>query len=156
MFPTTNGLKQGDVLSPLLFNFAFVYAIRRVHVNQDGLKLNGTHQPLVYADDVDLLGGSVRNIEKNTASLVVASKETALDVKADKTKYMVMYRDQNARRSHSMEIDNSSFERVEYVKHLGPTFANQNSVQEEIKTRLKSENTSYHSVQNRLSSSLLS
>jgi hypothetical protein len=156
MFPVRNGLKQGDVLSPLLFNFALEYAIKKVHVNQKGLKLNDTHQLLVYADDVDLLGGSVRNIEKNTSSLVVASKETALEIKADKTKYMVMYRDQNAKRSHSMKTDNNSFERVEEFKYLEPTFTNKNYFQEEIKSRLSSENSSYHSVQNLLPSSLLS
>jgi len=65
MFPIRNGLKQGDALSPLLFNFALEYAIRRVQVNQDGLKLNGTHQFLVYADNVEILvlGGSVHKVK---------------------------------------------------------------------------------------------
>ena len=53
MFPIRNGLKQGDALSPLIFNFVLEYAIRWVHINQDGFKLNGTHQLLVYADDVN-------------------------------------------------------------------------------------------------------
>ena len=54
-FPNRNGLKQ-DVLSPLLLNIALQYAIRRVQVNQDGLKLNGTHQLLEHADDVNTVG----------------------------------------------------------------------------------------------------
>jgi len=62
-FPIRNGLKQGDALSPLLFNIALEYAIRRVQINQDGLKLNGTHQLLAYADYVTILGGSVHTVK---------------------------------------------------------------------------------------------
>ena len=85
-FPFRNGLKHGDALSPLLFNFALEYAIRRVQVNQDGLKLNGTHQLLAYVDYVNILGGSVHTIKKNAESLVAATKETRLEVNAHKTK----------------------------------------------------------------------
>jgi hypothetical protein len=88
-------------------------AIRRVQGNLDGLKVNGTYQLLVNAIGVDILGGSVHTAKGNAKSLIMASKEIGLEVNADKTKYMVMSRDQNAGRSHSMKIDNSSFERVE-------------------------------------------
>jgi len=68
-FPIRNGLKQGDALSPLLFNFALEYAIRRIQVNQDGLKLNGTHQLLAYADDVNMLRGSTHTLKENAEAL---------------------------------------------------------------------------------------
>jgi len=61
-------LKQGDVVSRLFFNFASEYAIRRVQVSQNGLKLNDTHQLLVYADNVTILGGSVHNIMEHAGS----------------------------------------------------------------------------------------
>jgi len=68
MFLSKNVLKKGDALSPLLFNFALDYAIRRVQVKQDGLKLNGTHQLLVYADDGNIMGGTVRTRIENCRS----------------------------------------------------------------------------------------
>jgi len=82
MFPIRNGLKQGDALTLLLFNFALEYAIRRVQVNWDGLKLNGTHQLLAYADDVNILGGRVYTVKKNAEALVAATKEIGLEVRS--------------------------------------------------------------------------
>jgi len=89
-FPVRNGLKQGNALSPMLFNFVLEYAIKRVQVNQDGLKLNGTRQLLAYADDVNILGGSIHTLKENAEALVTATREIGLEVSADKTKYMVM------------------------------------------------------------------
>ena len=104
-FPIRNGLKQGDALSPLLFNFAVEYVIRRVQVNQDGLKLNGTHQLLAYADDSNILGGSIYTLKENAEALVAATRETELEVSAGETKYMVMSRDQNAGQNHGVRIE---------------------------------------------------
>jgi hypothetical protein len=91
-------------LPSLFFKFALEYAVRRVQVNQDGLKLDGTHQLLAFADDVNILGGSVHTVKENAEALVMATKEIGLEVNADKTKYMIMSRDQNAGRSHSVKI----------------------------------------------------
>ena len=102
--------------SPLLFNFALEYAIKRVQVNQDGLTLNGTHQLLAYSDDVNILGERVHTVKENAEALAVATKETGLEVNADKTKYMVMSRDRNAGQGDSMKIDNSSIDRGEKKK----------------------------------------
>jgi hypothetical protein len=122
---------------PLLFIFPLEYAIKRVQVNQDGLKLNGTHQPLVYADDVNIWDGSVHTVKEITEALFVTSKENGLEVNADKTKYMVTSRDQNAGRSHNTKTDNSSCERVEHFEYLRTNLMNQNSLQEENENRSK-------------------
>ena len=112
------------------------------------MKLNGTYQFLIYADNVNTLGGSIPTVKENTEALVVASRETELEVNADKTMYMVISRDQNAGQSHNMKTDNSSFERVEEFKYLKITLTHQNFIQEENKRRMKSGNVGYHLVQN--------
>jgi hypothetical protein len=91
-FPVQNGLKQGDALPPLLFNFALEYATRKVQENQVGLKLNGTNQLLAYADGVNLLGDDRDAINRNTD----ASKEVGLEVNVEKTRHMLVSCDQNA------------------------------------------------------------
>ena len=89
----------------MLFNFALEYAIRRVQVKQECLKLNGTYQFLVYADDINIVGGRVLNYKEKHKASVVAGKEIGLEENAEKAKYIVMSRDQNAGQNHNINID---------------------------------------------------
>jgi hypothetical protein len=123
-------LKQGDALSPLLFNFALEYAIRRVQENQEGLILYGTHQRLVYAYDVNIVGGNIDTIQKNTKHLLDASKEVGLEVNPEKTKYMLVSRCQKAGQRQSMKIGNRYFESLAKFKYLGTTLTDQNCIHE--------------------------
>jgi sorting nexin-29 len=125
-------------------------------VNQEGLILNGTHQLLAYANDVNIVGENIDTIQKNTKALLDASKEFGLEVNLEKTKYMLVSRCQMAGRRQSIKIGNRSFESIAKFKYLGTTLTDQNCIHEEIKSRLNLGNACYRSVQSLLSSRVLS
>jgi hypothetical protein len=119
------------------------------------MKLNGTHQLLVYAD-VNLLGDNIDTIEKNMETVTDISKEVGPEVNTEETKHMLLSCHQNGGQNHNIKIANKSSENVARYKYLGTAITKQNFIQEEIKSRLNLGIACYHSLQNLLPSCLLS
>jgi hypothetical protein len=115
-----------------------------VQENQVELKLSGTHQLLAYADDVNLLGDNIDSVEKNTKTLIDASKVVGVEINVEDTKYVLLSRYQIADQNLDIKIGNRSFENVSHFKYLGTTVTDQNLIQDEIKRRLSSGNACYH------------
>jgi hypothetical protein len=101
-------------------------------------------------------GDNTGTIKKNTETLMDASEEIGLEANTEKTKYMLLSRHRNAGQNHDIKLANRSFENMAQFIYLGMTVTNQNLIQEKIKRRLNSVDACYHSVQNLLSSCLLS
>jgi hypothetical protein len=143
-FPSQNGLKQGDALFPWLFNYPLDYAIRKVQENEEGLLLDGKHQLLVYANNINMLGKNISTMKRKTEALLEANRDVDLEVNTENIKYIAACHHQNVGKNHSSLIANKSFENMAKFKYLRTTVINTIFIQEENESKLNSENTCRH------------
>lgn len=154
-FEVQSGVRQGDGLSPILFNFVLEKALQKLRNENIGISLgNGKINLLAYADDIVLLGQTEDDIKKLFRLLVEETRITGLKINSDKTKYMNISRTSNNR--GSLIIDDWEFQKVTEFKYLGSIINETGLFGKEIEHRLVTANKCYYSLHKLLSSKLLS
>ncbi|VVC37613.1 Reverse transcriptase domain [Cinara cedri] len=153
LFEVKSGLKQGDALSPALFNLALEKIIRDTNDDRR-MEISNEQVMLAYADDIVLMGETKEEIINSTSKLINASKGIGLHVNEGKTKYMVVSR--RPPNINSIIVDNYKFEKVNNFKYLGVNINNGNDMHIEINERITSGNRCYFSIIKLLRSKLLS
>ncbi|KAL4083661.1 hypothetical protein QTP88_028977 [Uroleucon formosanum] len=152
-FEVKSGLRQGDALSPTLFNLGLEKVIREIN-HSHLVEVVDKEIILAYADDIVILGNTRQDITQTMSNLVTASKRMGLCINEEKTKFMVLSRRREDQ--PNLQVDNFTFESVESFKYLGVNINNKNDMHQEIVERLASGNRCYHSIQKLLKSKLLS
>ncbi|KAI5635421.1 guanylate kinase domain-containing protein [Phthorimaea operculella] len=137
-FDVITGLKQGDALSPLLFNLVLEHAIRKVLALDGGVELNGKHKVIGYADDLALLGQCQSDVEAMVRTLELEGKSVGLSINRDKTEYFLMRRYKNPRQKRKdLHVDGTTYKGVDKFKYLGCTVTDTNQRNEEIDIRIQ-------------------
>ncbi|KAI5722453.1 hypothetical protein M8J76_008557 [Diaphorina citri] len=155
-FSNRTGLRQGDGLSPLLFNLALEMVARKMRMAPAGIHLGDRHKIFAYADDIVLAGENEQELRRLLVELVEAAARVGLTINQKKTKYLVLQRGQIRESQQFLRIGQYSFERVQCFKFLGVHIDDQNQRQTEMQIRLNNANKAYHSLRSLLSSRLLS
>jgi len=146
-FKIRNGLKQGNALYPLIFNFALEYSILKMKKEKKRLSLNCLNQLFVYADEVDLIVDDINALQNNTVACVEACDEIGLQINIDKRKYMITSRN-TGNEGNNIRIRDEVIEKVNKFKYFGAHAKNKNQVTEEIKKSLSNGGT-HDSIQSK-------
>lgn len=155
-FEITTGLKQGDALSPALFNIALEKVVRRTELTTNIFGHNGPCLILAYADDLDVVGRSTVNVKEAFIKLEKEAKKMGLKVNEEKTKYMHMTRNVGRDRiRQNVTMDEYNFEHVQTFQYLGALITSDNNVKVEIKQRILQGNKCYYATQQLLRSRTL-
>uniref|UniRef100_A0A8D9DWW4 Craniofacial development protein 2 n=1 Tax=Cacopsylla melanoneura TaxID=428564 RepID=A0A8D9DWW4_9HEMI len=154
-FEVKSGLKQGDCLSPILFNLVLEKAIRKVTETNEGITMGQIINILAYADDIILIAETEDGLKTLARTLVDEATPFGLEINVGKTKYMYFTREER-RRKEDLDMGEDKFERVDSFKYLGSNLDEKNRMEEEILERVKIGNRTRFSLKKMMSSKLLS
>lgn len=147
-FEVNQGLRQGDVLSTLLFNIALEKVMRRVdESNPGGTLFNRITQNLAYADDIVLLSRRKQELEENLVKLETAGEEMGLKINQSKTKYMLSTRKRQNTKEKTILLNQVEYEWCQNFKYLGSLITDDNNMRDEINMRISAGNRSYFALQ---------
>lgn len=155
-FVVRSGVRQGDSLSPLLFNVILQVVVKRAELTLSGTIFNRRTQLLGYADDVAIVGTSIRTIEEACERLAKESEKMGLSINEEKTKIMVLRRKQSLNPTKQYKIGQFTFECVSSFKYLGSIINDRLDEDEEIRNRIIGANKAYWTLRGLLRSKLLS
>lgn len=153
IFDINNGLRQGDALSPLLFNVALEKATRAAELVVEMYTQRGPQLILAFADDIDIVGTSTIKVKEQFTRLEKESQKMGLKINEEKTKYMHIARQAGRDRvGQNVTMGEFNFERVNSFKYLGAILTSENDTSEEIKARIQSGNRCMYALSNVLRS----
>lgn len=155
-FETTNGLRQGDALSCILFNIALEKVVRSAGVTMTGTIYNKSTQILAYADDIDIIGITEAAVTEAYIALKHAAREMGLVININKTKYMLAAAQPARERQRPLSIENEEIESVREFVYLGSLVNSQNDTTSEVKRRVLMANRCYFGLASQLSSQNIS
>lgn len=139
-FEVITGVKQGDSLSPCLFNLVLEKAVRKAMLTPGGIQMGTTVKLLGYADDLDAMGSEQEEVEATVAALEEEALKVGLKINVGKTKYLHLTRTTTTQRSASR------FEEVKEFRYLGSVVTSENQIKEDVKSRIKSANVAFFQV----------
>ncbi|KAL4084379.1 hypothetical protein QTP88_028202 [Uroleucon formosanum] len=156
--PMTTGLRQGDAISPVLFNIVLEKVVREAALDKEGVKLGKNNIGiLAYADDIVLMAESKDKLKEESKQLINAAKRVGLEINAEKTEYMVVQRhEQIGCRNEVLEVENYKFKRVQQFKYLGTLITQPNEIGTKIKARIQAANKCYFDLTKLLKSRVIS
>ena len=154
-FKVNSGLRQGDVISTILFNLCLEKVIRKIEINPGGTILNRSLDYMAYADDLNIVSRNTRYLAEAFQQIDSEGRKMGIEVNVDKTKFMVSCRDQRIR-DENLTIGDKVFKKVRDFKYLGSTITEDNNTSTEIKVRIAAGNRSYYSCLSMMKSRMLS